>query len=184
MLDRVIQRLVHILFFLGAALFLSILVLTMTNIGLRAMGSSLRGAVELSGYLGAAALGLCLPMVQYKNTHASGGVAFARLSPWMQGLQRFAVCGLCLALSVAFTLELADLTLFVHEGMEVVDGWDIASAYFVAALTLGCAGQGLVLALEMLRFLQKIVSFVPVSVMLHGLRKKLPRQLSLPSNAS
>ncbi len=160
MLEQSIRKLTRILFFLGALCFLSILVLTMVQIGLRGVGESIRGSVELSGYLGAAAMGLCLPWVQYAKAHATAGICCARLSPAVQAFQEVLVAAICLILTSIFTFELYDLTLFVHEGMEVVDGWDIASALFVAALTVGCAGQALVLALQLVKSIQNMTLHV------------------------
>ncbi len=155
MLNKHIQKITKALFFLGSLLFLSILLLTIANIVLRAMGSNLRGAVELSGFLGAAALGLCLPHVQMQKAHANAGVFYTRLGAIPKACLHVFVSFLCLGITVVCTRELLDVTLFTYEGMEVVDGFNIPAAYFLGALTLGCAGQCLVLALECLQILQK-----------------------------
>ncbi len=161
MVQVYIKRFAGALFCVGAVLFLSMLSLTVLNIALRAGGESLRGCVELSGYLGAAALGLCLPWVQLKQAHAEVGVRFEHLSSSMRAVQQCFVHILCLAITVACAVELYDLTLFVHEGMETVDGWNIASALFVAALTLGIAGQSVVLVLQCVHLVQKLSVRIP-----------------------
>ncbi len=157
MISQSIQKITTALFALGALLFLSVLVLTVTNIGMRAFDSSLRGAVELTGFLGAAALGLCLPHIQFQKAHANAGIFYTRLGATTQTVLRIFVSLLCFAITVACTRELMDLTLFTHEGMEVVDGFDIPSAYFMATLALGCAGQCLVLSLDILHIIQKFL---------------------------
>ncbi len=143
------------LFFLGALLFICILLLTIANISMRAFDSSVRGAVELSGYLGAAALGLCLPWIQLQKAHANAGIFCHHLPSVLQSMLHGFVTLLCFSITFACTRELADLALFMHEGMEVIDGFDIPSAFFVAALTLGCGGQCLVLCLDIVELLQK-----------------------------
>ncbi len=156
MLCKYIQKITKALFLLGALLFLSVLLLTIANIVLRAMGSNLRGAVELSGFLGAAALGLCLPHIQKQKAHANAGIFYACLGTIPKACLHIFVSFLCFGITFVFTRELLDVTLFTYEGMEVVDGFDIPAAYFLGALTLGCAGQCLVLALECFHILQKI----------------------------
>ncbi len=155
MFTQHIQKMTKFLFFFGALLFLSGLALTLSNIGMRAMDSSLRGAVELSGFLGAAALGLCLPHIQLQKAHANAGIFHKHLPPLIQKLLHVLVTLCCFGITLACTRELMDLTLFTYEGMEVIDGLSIPSAYFVAALSLGCAGQCLVLGLEVTGFIQK-----------------------------
>ncbi len=155
MFTRLTDKIVKALFFFGCALFLLTFVLILLNIGTRSVGSNLRGIVELSGYLAAASLGLCLPLIQREQSHASAGLYFARLTPFMQDVLKLLTCALCLFLSVVFTMEVADLTLFVHEGMETIDGLDVPSAFFVFLFTLACAGQGLVLLFELAGLLQK-----------------------------
>ncbi len=154
MIQRTIHTMVRGLFFLGMVLFLGMFALILLNIALRLGGESVRGAVELSSYLGAAALALCLPQVQYARAHAEVGLRFATLAPVLQKGLPVLVALLCLAMNLALTLELYDLAVFIHEGREVVDGFNVPSALFVAMLTLGCAGQGIVLFLHLCDFVQ------------------------------
>ncbi len=157
MLHLNIKRFCKLLFMLASILFLAILGLNLLNIGLRFFGESLRGTVEMTSYLGAATLGLCLPWVQFQKSHAYAGVFFTKLSPLLQNIINLSVIILGFALTSAFTIELYDLTIFVHEGMEVVDGWNIPSALFIFALCLGLGGQCLVIGLELLLLIQKLL---------------------------
>ncbi|MFI3271187.1 MAG: TRAP transporter small permease subunit [Pseudomonadota bacterium] len=146
--DRLINTLTRIMLYAGGVLLLSIMALTLVNIVMRGMGNGLRGGVEVSGFLGAAALGLCLPWVQKQGGHAMGGLLYEKLPTMVQRVHDVLVPLLCLLLTAAFTLELYEVGLFIYEGMEVVDGWNIPIVYFVAALTAGCAAQALVITLE------------------------------------
>ncbi len=151
-----IQRITKGLFFLGAFLFLTLIALTITNITLRFFDTSLRGTVELCGFLGAASIGLCLPQLQMQKAHASAGIFFDFLPKTLQAVQIIIVHILCFAITLAMCLELYDLTIFVHEGMEEVDGWNIPSAIFIAVLTLGLLAQSLVIGYEVVDMLKNI----------------------------
>ncbi len=155
MLNLYTRRISKTLFFLGAFLFLSIIAITLINISMRFFDTSLRGAIELSGFLGAAAMGLCLPQVEIQKAHASAGIFFNKLPEKVQSIQIIITHILCFLITLAMTLELYDLTIFVHEGMETVDGWPIPSALFIGILSLGLAGQSIVIALELLGMLKK-----------------------------
>ncbi len=159
-----IQRLTKALFFLGAFLFLTIIVLTIANITMRFFGSSLRGTVELCGFLGAASIALCLPQLQMQKAHASAGIFFEHLPAKVQSVQIMLVHIVCFALTLAMFLELYDLTIFVHEGMEVVDGWDIPSALFIALLTLGLLAQSLIIAYELAGMVKNILKKFKVNL--------------------
>lgn len=150
-LDRLTNSIAKILLYIGGALLLSIMGLTLVNIVMRSMGNGLRGGVEISGFLGAAALGLCLPWVQKQKEHAEGGLLYDKLPKLVQQIHDVLVPLLCLALTLAFTQELYDLGVFIHEGMEVVDGWNIPVVYFIGALIVGCAMQCLIVMLEVLK---------------------------------
>lgn len=152
-LDRLTIILSRAMLYLGAILLLSIMALTLTNIGMRSVGNGLRGGIEISGFLGAAALGLCLPWVQKQKGHAEGGLLYEKLPKAVRHIHDILVPFLSLALTMAFSYELYDLGLFIYEGMEVVDGWNIPIVYFVGALVLGCAVQCCIVFLEIAKAL-------------------------------
>lgn len=151
--DRLIDKLTRAMLYVGGVLLLSIMTLTLVNVVMRGMGNGLRGGVEISGLLGAAALGLCLPWVQKQKAHAEGGLLYAKLPKVVKRVHDVLVPLMCFALTALMTRELYDLGLFIYEGMEVVDGWNIPVVYFVAIMVFGCAVQGLVVLLELVRVL-------------------------------
>ncbi len=142
---RTMDRLSKMLFLLGGCALLLVLGLTLANIILRPFGHSIRGVVEISGYLAGAALGLCLPWVQRHSGHMTGGVWFQRMPLRAQKIHNVLVPFLCLLVMFVVTRELIDFGMFVHEGMETIDGWNISYTWFIGALALGCAVQSLVL---------------------------------------
>ncbi len=151
------RRLAKALFLIGAFLFIIVIAITLTNIFLRFFDSSLRGAIELSSYLSAAAMGLCLPQLQIQKAHANAGIFVEKLPKMLQEIQIFCVQVFCFAITLAISLELYDLTIFIHEGMEVVDGFNIPSALFTAILTLGLLGQCMIIGLELLAMLKILI---------------------------
>ncbi len=157
MLTLFIQRLTKALFYIGALLFLSIILLTLANIIMRLFGSSIRGTIELCGYLSAASIGLCLPQVQIQKAHSNAGIFFEKLPKNIQSFQAILVGIISFFLVLAMFFELLDLTIFVHEGMEVVDGFDIPSALFIGILTISLAMQSLVLVCELLLFIKALI---------------------------
>lgn len=150
-LNRATEGLSRLLFALGGALIVAILALTLGNIVLRLCGMPMRGVIEISGYLGAAAIGLCLPRAQLAGSHIEAGMLDESLPPFARRVIRIAV----LLISVAFMLLAADemlsLGLFVHEMDELIDGWDFSYAPLVFALALGCFGQTLVLVNDLIQ---------------------------------
>lgn len=152
-LDKMTEQVALVLFVMGGALLLLIFGLAIVNMAMRAVGQPLRGMVEISGYLGAAAMGLCLPWVQRQGGHVEGGLLHERLPRPCRLGQRVVTALVSMVFMVAVTLELTELGWFVHEGMERIDGWDFGYAGLVAALALGCATQALVLGCDTLKLL-------------------------------
>ena len=144
------EKLARLLFMTGGSLVLVILALALGNMLLRALGEPLRGVVEISGYLGAAAMGLCLPYVQHRAGHIEGGLMHERLPRVCRRMQRPLTLAAATVFMGVLTWELADYGLFVHEGMERIDGWDFGYAGLVGAVALGCAVQALMLGQETL----------------------------------
>ena len=144
-LNRVTDTVSRLLFALGGAVLVCILTLTLGNIILRLFGMPVRGVIEISGYLGAAAVGLCLPRAQRTGSHIEAGMMNERLPV----LPRRCLQLLTLLLSVAFMLMAASETYalgrFVREMDELIDGWGFSYDFLVFALALGCAVQALVL---------------------------------------
>lgn len=141
--DRVTARFSAVLFVGGGAALVGVLGLTLAGIILRACDRPLRGVVEISGYLGAAAIGLCLPRTQRAAGHIEGGMFHERLPRQTRRWQRGGATLAGMAFMGLLAVEMTGLGLFVREGMERIDGWDFSYDAMVFALALGCAGQAL-----------------------------------------
>ena len=145
LLNRLTDKLARGLFALGGVLLLAILLLTLANITMRALGMPMRGVVEISGFLGAGAIGLCLPRAQRTGSHIEAGMLNERLPLSLrQGLQ-VCVSLLCLAFLLLAAWETLGLGIFVFEVEELIDGWSFSYYLLVFALAAGCAVQALVL---------------------------------------
>ena len=150
-LNRLADRLARLLFGVGGLLLLVILGLTLGNIIVRALGMPMRGVVEISGFLGAAAIGLCLPRAQRTGSHIETGMFSDRLPRSLRRVQQITISVLCLAFMILATSEMLGLGFFVHEMEELIDGWNFSYDFLVFALAAGCAAQALVLADDMLQ---------------------------------
>ena len=134
---------------LGGVCLLVLLLGICSNILLRPFGASFRGVVEISGYVCALAMGLCLARAQTTNSHITGGV-WAQAVP--RKLRRPLEAGIalfCAALLLLAGREIADIGMYAHVSGEKVEGFPFS--FF--AMALGMAG-GLVL--------QAIVLLLPV----------------------
>ncbi len=141
---RVLEKAARVMFVAGGALLLMMLALTLTNIGMRFfLGSSLRGAVEISGCLCAAGIGLCLPMAQMQGCHVAAGMAEERLPMLWRKVQAVLVMLVSAGLLLVAATEIVSLGLFVMEVDERIDGWDFSYYGLVFALAAGCAVQAL-----------------------------------------
>ena len=151
MLNRLTDRLAKGLFALGGILLLVILGLTLGNIILRALGMPMRGVVEISGFLGAAAIGLCLPRAQRTGSHIEAGMLNDRLPRTLRRGVQSGISLLCLGFMVLATVEMLGLGLFVLEVEELIDGWSFSYYGLVFALAAGCSAQALVMVDDMVQ---------------------------------
>jgi len=151
MLNRLTGRLSKGLFALGGVLLLVVLGLTLANIILRALGMPMRGVVEISGFLGAAAIGLCLPRAQRTGSHIEAGMLNDRLPRTARRVLQSGISLLCLVFMVIATVEMLGLGLFVLEVEELIDGWNFSYYGLVFALAAGCAVQALVMVDDMVQ---------------------------------
>ena len=121
------------------------------NVAGRSLGIPVRGAVESSGVLCGAGAALALGYAQLQHAHIEGGVAAARLPTWLRTLFN----GLSLLASSAFfaaaAYELWDLAMFAFESGETVDGIGEWYPWFLAATSLGFAGEACVMGCAFLR---------------------------------
>ena len=109
----------------GGLAMLVMLGIVSTNIAMRFFGGTLRGASEISGYLCALAVGLCMPAAQAAGSHIAGGVW---TSSFPQAAQRFQKCAsslLCMALLFLVARELYSLAEYSRDMGEYIDGFNI-----------------------------------------------------------
>lgn len=124
----------------GGAVMLLMLVLVCANIVIRPFGESIRGTFEMSGYLCALAVGLCMPAAQLSGSHIAAGVWADALPAFLQKAQAPLCNLLCAALLflVARNLLLVADYAFVME--EYIDGF----SFSYGGMALGfCLGIGL-----------------------------------------
>lgn len=153
-LNRLLLNTARAMFAAGGVLLILMLALTLTNICARSfLHHSLRGVVEISGFLCAAAIGLSLPLAQVKGCHVAAGLLEERLpAAWIRAQQALTAAACVFFLGVAAT-EMLSLGLFVLEVDERVDGWNFSYYGLVFALAAGCIVQALVLLEELARVL-------------------------------
>ena len=153
-LNRLLLSTARAMFAAGGVLLVLMLALTLTNIFTRGLlHHSLRGVVEISGFLCAAAIGLSLPLAQIRGCHVAAGLLEERLpAVWIRGQQMLTSAACVFFLGVTAT-EMVSLGLFVLEVDERVDGWNFSYYGLVFALAAGCVVQALVLLAEMARVL-------------------------------
>jgi len=122
------------------------------NVAGRAFGIPVRGAVESSGVLCGAGAALALGYAHLQRAHIEGGVAATRLPGLLRGLLN----GLSLLVTGAFfgvaAYELWDLAMFAFESGETVDGIGEWYPWFLAAASLGFAGEACVTVCGFARF--------------------------------
>ena len=153
-LNRLLLNTARAMFAAGGVLLVLMLALTLTNIGARGLfDHSLRGVVEISGFLCAAAIGLSLPLAQIKGCHVTAGLLEERLpAAWIRAQQALTAAACVFFLGVAAT-EMVSLGLFVLDVDERIDGWNFSYYGLVFALAAGCVVQALVLMAELGRVL-------------------------------
>lgn len=153
-LETIIMGAARAMFGVGGLLLVLMLFLTLANILTRGLfGYSLRGVVEISGYLCAAAIGLSLPLAQIKGCHVAAGLLEERLPAGWIRAQRVLTALACVFFLGVVATEMTALGLFVLDVDERIDGWNFRYYGLVFALAAGCAVQALVLAAELVRAL-------------------------------
>ncbi len=149
---NILESISRAAFAAGCACIIAMLVLTLVNIALRAcLDSSLRYAAELSGYLCAAGVALCLPLTQLRGGHIEAGLLEERLPRRWRAFQRFALALLCTAFLGAAAKELFELGLVVGEMGERIDGLNMGYGVFIMAMGVGCLLQTAALLVEPVR---------------------------------
>lgn len=122
----------------GVAMVVMLCIIT-ANIVLRPFGESVRGTVEVSGYLCALAVGLCLPAAQRAGSHISAGLWVSSLPRFVRQLQNAAGSAVCAGLLLLAARELFSIAEYAHDMGEYIEGFDISYAFMAVGFAFGAA---------------------------------------------
>ncbi len=123
----------------GGSAMLFMLGVVLANIVLRPFGWSIRGSVEISGYLCALAVGLCMPAAQMAGSHIAAGVWASSMPRLVRLAQRgigSLICAVLLALAAS---ELFGIAGYANDMGEYIDGFDISYAGMALGFAFGIA---------------------------------------------
>jgi TRAP-type C4-dicarboxylate transport system permease small subunit len=121
------------------------------NIALRPFGASLRGTVEISGYLCALAVGLCMPAAQAAGSHIAAGIWASSLPRPVRLLQKGASGLICSSLLALVARELFGIAEYAREMGEYIEGVGVSSWGMAAGLALGASLHAAIFAHAALR---------------------------------
>ncbi|MCL1939456.1 MAG: TRAP transporter small permease [Desulfovibrionaceae bacterium] len=134
----------------GGCIFLVMLGVICANIILRPLDGGIRGALELSGYLCALAVGLCMPAAQLAGSHIAAGLWVSALPRLARQIQRI-LCGLfCAFLLGAAGNEILGVAAYAHDMGEYIDGFDFSYAFMALGLASGLFLQSIIFIHETL----------------------------------
>jgi TRAP-type C4-dicarboxylate transport system permease small subunit len=135
--------------------------LVSANIVLRPFGAGLRGSVEISGYLCALAVGLCMPAAQLAGSHISVGLLAQKCPVCLQTAQT-ALCSLasCLALGLAGR-EIVAIAEYARDTGEYIEGFGISSYGLALGLAAGLFLHALLFAHSLLRLVLSALTPAP-----------------------
>lgn len=111
---------------LGGIAMLAMLVIVFGNIVMRPFGESIRGTVEISGYLCALAVGLCMPAAQTVGSHIAAGVWVSSLPRPVRLLQKLLSSLICAALLALVARELFGIAGYADGMGEYIEGFGIS----------------------------------------------------------
>lgn len=121
----------------GGLVLLLMLGLVCANIVLRPLNGGIRGTMELSGYLCALAVGLCMPAAQLAGSHIAAGLWTGSLPRAARHAQR-ALCSLfCACLLAGAGVEILGVAEYADMMGEYLDGFDFSCAVMALGLALG-----------------------------------------------
>ena len=123
----------------GGMTMLVMLGIVATNIAMRFLGGTLRGTSEISGYLCALAVGLCMPAAQAAGSHIAGGVWTSSFPQTVQRIQKCAASLLCMVLLALVARELHSLAEYARDMDEYIDGFNIPYYGMTFGFALGIA---------------------------------------------
>ena len=144
----------------GGAVMILMLALVTANMALRPFGGTVRGIVEISGYLCALGIGLCMPAAQMAGSHITAGLWVSSLPRSLQAAQGGAGNLLCAGLLFLVGRELFDIAAYALDMGETIEGFDISCCVMAVGFGLGIALHGTLFLHAFARMI------VPVSVCL------------------
>lgn len=121
----------------GGLAMLGMLGIVSANIVLRPFGGSVRGTVEISGYLCALAVGLCMPAAQTVGSHITAGVWVSSLPRAVRLLQKGVSSLLCAALLALVARELFAIAEYARDMGEYIEGFDLSYDGMALGFALG-----------------------------------------------
>lgn len=130
--ETVLRKLSLVAAFIGGAAMLVMLAIVGANIALRPFGESIRGTVEISGYLCALAVGLCMPAAQLAGSHIAAGLWASALPE--KGRKLRAAFGNCVCAAFLFAVagELHAIAEYASDMGEYIEGFGFS--YYGMAL--------------------------------------------------
>lgn len=107
----------------GGIVMAAMLCVVVANIVMRPLGGGVRGVVEISGYLCALAVGLCMPAAQLAGSHINAGLWEASLPAFVRRAQKAAGNFICLGLLALVSRELFSIAEYARDMGEYIDGF-------------------------------------------------------------
>ena len=148
-----LKRLSYAAAIAGGLCMLAVMAIICANIAMRAIGPGLHGAVEISGYLCALAVGLCLPAAQLNGSHIELGVLSSSFSERALLAQKSIVSLLSIIILLVVFKELLSLAGYTSISGELIEGFPFSFMFMVLGMALGVLLHGLVFICCMLRAL-------------------------------
>ena len=132
-----LKRISYVAAIAGGLCMLAVVAVTCVNIAMRVIGPGLHGAVEISGYLCALAVGLSLPAAQLNGSHIELGVFSSSFSDRVLLIQKSIISLLSIiVLSVVFK-ELLSLASYTNMSGELIEGFSFSFVLMALGMALG-----------------------------------------------
>ncbi|MGL1833889.1 TRAP transporter small permease [Rhodocyclaceae bacterium SMB388] len=147
-----------LLWFAGLAL-LALLLLTVTDMVLRAWGVTLAGSYEVIGWLSACAMALALGAVQQHKGHVAVQLLENRFGPRLKAAVDLVTCLLALLLFVAVAWYVAKYGQVLQRTGSLSETLRVVVYPWVYVVAVGCTGLALSLLVDFVR--ATINLFVP-----------------------
>lgn len=154
-LEIVLGRASKLAAWLGGVVLLIMLLLFCANIALRMTGGGLHGTVEISGYLCAMAVGLCLPAAQLGGSHIELGVLTAGFSERSLSIQKALVSVLSMLVLLFVFKELLDLANYTSLSGETIEGFPFSGVAMILGMSFGVLLHALLFLSCVLRVFMK-----------------------------